>query len=243
MPRRTDFSARACSNSDFSSDRFGISRESELLRFDGAAPGSDAYRPQRLRRFKAKFLGTRILRRFEWRDFVNGLKDFSPYEKGQVTRAMRRQIHESTWAEVRTAYASGIGLRELARNLGIPAGTVLARSKREGWTRQIQSAKALAISPAQSPSRSTAEAVAMTMAERGKRHVERVAGVVERTMPAVEGMEPGMILDRIEDIDRLDKVARRAYGLADGAGVSIGVVNIALLGMTPEEVGAPVVFI
>ena len=52
------------------------------------------------------------------------------------------RIAATTWAEIRTAYASGIGLRQLARNMGIPAGTVLARSKREGWTRQIAKAKA-----------------------------------------------------------------------------------------------------
>jgi hypothetical protein len=40
----------------------------------------------------------------------------------------------------KTAYAAGIGLRELARNMEIPAGTVLARAKREGWTQQIAAA-------------------------------------------------------------------------------------------------------
>jgi hypothetical protein len=30
---------------------------------------------------------------------------------------MRRTITKSTWAEIRTAYASGIGLREIARVL------------------------------------------------------------------------------------------------------------------------------
>ena len=50
-----------------------------------------------------------------------------------------------TWQQMKTAYASGIiGLREIARNMGIPEGTVLARAKREGWTREIQNAKALA---------------------------------------------------------------------------------------------------
>ena len=52
-----------------------------------------------------------------------------------------RRIPASTWAKIRTAYASGIGLRQLARNMNIPAGTVLARSKREGWTQQIAAAK------------------------------------------------------------------------------------------------------
>ena len=53
---------------------------------------------------------------------------------------MKRFITNATWAEIRTAYASGIGLREIARNVNIPEGTVLARAKREGWTREIQKA-------------------------------------------------------------------------------------------------------
>src|SRR5947208_16693169 len=56
---------------------------------------------------------------------------------------MRRTIAKSTWAEIQTAYASGIRLREIARNMGIPHGTVLARANREGWSRQIQNVKAL----------------------------------------------------------------------------------------------------
>src|SRR5437588_3917416 len=40
-----------------------------------------------------------------------------------------KRIPESIWTEIRTAYASGIGLREMARNMDIPEGTVLALSK------------------------------------------------------------------------------------------------------------------
>ena len=57
---------------------------------------------------------------------------------------MRKRLTRFEWAEIRTAYTSGIGLRELARNIGILAGMILARAKREGWSKQIQSAKALA---------------------------------------------------------------------------------------------------
>ena len=49
---------------------------------------------------------------------------------------MRREIE--TWQQVETAYASGIGLREIARNLNIAEGTVLSRAKREGWSRRIK---------------------------------------------------------------------------------------------------------
>jgi hypothetical protein len=51
------------------------------------------------------------------------------------------RISAATWAEIRTAFASGIGLRELARNMGIPEGTVLARANREDRTQQIENAK------------------------------------------------------------------------------------------------------
>ena len=56
---------------------------------------------------------------------------------------MRRKITNDVWEQVKTAFASGIALREIARNMGISPGTILSRAKREGWTRQIQSAKAL----------------------------------------------------------------------------------------------------
>ena len=69
---------------------------------------------------------------------------------------MRRTIAKSVWAEMKTAFATGsVSLRELARQMNIPDGTVLARAKREGWARQIQNAKALAkredASPAVTP--------------------------------------------------------------------------------------------
>jgi uncharacterized protein YjcR len=90
---------------------------------------------------------------------------------------VRRTITNATWAEIRTAYASGIGLREIARNMGIPEGTVLARAKREHWTREIQSAKALVKREDAAPAVTATEAVAITMQQRGERHLERMAGV------------------------------------------------------------------
>ena len=137
------------------------------------------------------------------------------------TFTTHRRLPNSTWAEVRIAHASGIGLRELARSMGIPAGTVLARAKREGWTRRVEAAKSLArqSSPAPVP---VMDAAAATMAERGQRHLQRMAGITEKVLPHVESMEPGSILDRIDDIETLDKVARRTYGLNDDATGNVG---------------------
>ncbi len=51
---------------------------------------------------------------------------------------MRRKITNETWEQIKTAFFTGIGLREIARKLGISEGTVLAHAKRHGWTQQIQ---------------------------------------------------------------------------------------------------------
>ena len=131
-----------------------------------------------------------------------------------------RKLPNSTWAELRTAHASGLGLRELARNAGIPAGTMLARAWREGWTRRIESARTLA---RQGPPVDVGEAAAASMAERGQRHLQRVAGIVERTLPAVEAMQPGEVLDRAADLDRLDKIGRRTFGLDESGGTKLAV--------------------
>jgi hypothetical protein len=128
---------------------------------------------------------------------------------------MRLRITKSTWAEIRTAYASGIGLREIARNMNIPEGTVLARAKRESWTQQIQSARALTKREDSTLTVRPLEAVAMSMQKRGERHVERMAGVSERGVDHIETMDGLEILNSVDQIERLDKVARRTFGLKD----------------------------
>ena len=143
---------------------------------------------------------------------------------------VRHVIPKSTWAEIRTAYASGIGLRELSRNMGIAEGTVLSRANREGWTREIENAKALAKREEVSPVVTPVQAVALSMQQRGERHLGRMANIVEKTVPHVEAMEPGAILDRIDDVETLDKIGRRTFGISDDAPSTNVAVNIAILG-------------
>jgi hypothetical protein len=55
-------------------------------------------------------------------------------------------LHRS-WQQIKAKYAAGIGLKEIACNMNIIQGTVLAMAKREGWTQQIEAAKqAIALS-------------------------------------------------------------------------------------------------
>ena len=89
----------------------------------------------------------------------------SERENGQLPlpgRSVRSRISSDVWEQVKTAYASGIGLREIARNMNIPEGTVLARAKREGWTQEIRNAKALA-KREDAPVVTATEAVAITI--------------------------------------------------------------------------------
>jgi hypothetical protein len=148
---------------------------------------------------------------------------------------MKRRLSRSDWEQIKTAYASGVSLREIARNMRIPEGTVLARAKREEWTREIQSAKSLA-KREEAPVVTATEAVAMSMQRRGERHLERMAGVSERGVDHIETMNGPEILDSVDQIETLDKVARRTFGLSDDDSHGNNViVNVALLGLKPED--------
>lgn len=125
---------------------------------------------------------------------------------------MRRQIPAATWEQIKTAFASGVGLREIARNMGIPTGTVLARASREQWTPRIEAAKSMA-KPVESAIVPACDAAAQTMQARAEQHVARMAGVTDRVLPHLESMEPAEILDGARNLERFDFVARRNYGL------------------------------
>ena len=92
---------------------------------------------------------------------------------------------------------------------------MVAHAKREGWTREIESAKALVKREDSAPAVTATEAVAITMQQRGERHIERMAGVSERGVDHIETMDGPEIVNSVDQIDKLDKVARRTFGLND----------------------------
>jgi hypothetical protein len=87
---------------------------------------------------------------------VNVRLNMSERENGQLPlakRTIRNRISSERWEQIKVAYISGIGLREIARKTNIPEGTVLAHAKRYDWTQQIQVAtqqQSDAITPVQS---------------------------------------------------------------------------------------------
>jgi len=122
----------------------------------------------------------------------------------------------------------------------IPEGTILSRAKREGWTREIQNAKALAKGEDASPAVTPVQAVAASIQQRGERHIERMAGVSERGVDHIETMHGPEILNSVDRIKKLDKVARRTFGLDDippGGHFTLNVLNLGDLEVDVRESG------
>ena len=155
--------------------------------------------------------------------------DYAPFAlaSGMIEISVRSRICLETWEQVKTAYAAGVGLREIARKMKIPEGTVLAHAKRNGWTQQIELAKQDAKSM-QSDAITPMQSVAVCMQERAHRHVARMAGVTDKVLPHLEAMPPKEILDRPDQVDRYDRVARRNYGLDKAPGGTPSL-NVAVL--------------
>jgi hypothetical protein len=111
--------------------------------------------------------------------------------------------------------------------MGISEDTVLSRAKREGWTQQIRNAKTLA--PRQRKASAVAEAAAVTMKERGERHIAGMAGTVDKIMETVQGLDGAELLQLIERLEKFDKVARRTYGLSENGTDQEPCVRLALV--------------
>ncbi|HSS17009.1 MAG TPA: hypothetical protein VLQ29_08505 [Candidatus Dormibacteraeota bacterium] len=94
----------------------------------------------------------------------------SERENGQLPLAKRtfRRISSERWEQIKTAYAAGIGLREIARKMNISERTVLARAKRHCWTQQIQVATQQQ-SDAITPMQSVPQSLAAILSERKER--------------------------------------------------------------------------
>jgi hypothetical protein len=66
------------------------------------------------------------------------------------------------------------------------------------------------------------------MQERGERYRERIAGVSERVIDHLETMHPNDVLSRSSQVEKIDTVARRTFGL-DNAEKGTGALNLNVL--------------
>ena len=75
------------------------------------------------------------------------------------------------------------------------------------------------------------------MAERGQRHLKRMAGVSEKAVDHIETLNGPAILNSVDEIEKLDKVARRTYGLKDDPYSGHFTLNILNLDMFSVDTG------
>jgi hypothetical protein len=71
------------------------------------------------------------------------------------------------------------------------------------------------------PSLPAVRCIAWLMEQRGERHRERMAGVSERVVDHLESMDADSILSRSSQVEKIDTIARRTFGLdipASGSG-------------------------
>lgn len=117
---------------------------------------------------------------------------------------MRRKITDEIWEQIKVAYISGISLRELARKVDIPEGTVLAHAKRHGWTQQIQAATgqlAVMQSDAITPVQSVPQSLAAILAERKERtRVGLSKFTAEAAEQAAEHRDKLSIAGKVKDV-------------------------------------------
>jgi hypothetical protein len=136
----------------------------------------------------------------------------SQSDNGQLPlakRTIRSRISSERWEQIKTAYAARIGLREIARKMDIPEGTVLACAKRHGWTQQIQVAtgqlavmQSDAITPVQSVPQSLA-AILSGRKERSRLSLSRFAA--EAAEQAAEHRDKLSISGKVKDVADVHK--------------------------------------
>jgi DNA-binding transcriptional regulator LsrR (DeoR family) len=147
-------------------------------------------------------------------------------------QTVRSRIASERWDQIKTAYASGIGLREIARNMNIPEGTILSRAKREGLVKANQPCE-IARETRGHSAFTPMEAVALTLNERKdktKLHLSCYAVGSER-----KAANHGQKLKIARQVKDVAAVAESVWPAEKQEGPSV-LVNIALLGIDPRTV-------
>lgn len=142
------------------------------------------------------------------------------------------------WNSLKTAYAAGVGLREMARATGISENTVLARAANEGWTQQVEAAKALVTVKVDEQSKAIGgtSAVINALQKYGDKTKLRLAKGISKGSLAVSKMSGEVIVEKAGNVKCLVDGASKLHGWGQDGEKSGALVNINLLGIDPSQV-------
>lgn len=137
---------------------------------------------------------------------------------------MKPRLPATDWNQLRAAFIAGGSLRGLARNAGIPQGTVLARAHREGWKQLKREALDLMHGPKRDGQNDITQSIASEAAERGKKHIERMQTLCDGLGEHAASLTPAALFDQVSKLNVFDLVARRSLGLESvGAGQTVNI--------------------
>lgn len=146
-------------------------------------------------------------------------------KKAKTVARVRRP--KTDWPGIRMLYATGVTQDELHKRTGIPLGTICSRSAREGWDADRKRLQEL-----ERVQQAKTQELLAAMPERGRRWVSRVAEQTDRHLSVLEAEPIATIkdVDRvIGTLDKVDRVARRSYGLDEEGSGSRTIVNLGFL--------------
>lgn len=145
---------------------------------------------------------------------------------------------EIDWNSLKTAYAAGVGLREMARATGISENTLLSRAAKEGWTQQIEEAKALATVKVDEQSKAIGGSLAVINAlqKYGDKTKLRLAKGISKGSLAVSKMSGEAIVEKAGNVKCLVDGASKLHGWGQDSEKGGTLVNINLLGTSPSQV-------
>jgi len=113
------------------------------------------------------------------------------------------ELSEQLLVQLQEAFISGKGFKELCLENNLNISSVLKRAKLENWAKpkpQLKKTKVI-----QKDKRD--------LLQRGHDYAHRMANILEETLSFIEDQEPENRIGLIDEIEKLDKVARRSFGL------------------------------
>jgi len=129
------------------------------------------------------------------------------------------------WGAIKTAYLSGITLKELSVRFSVNHNTLLSRSAREKWS--VPPARFNAMN--EIPTEKTTPILLSLWTERALNIREKEYRISEKALNHAEQLSEDQIIRQADGIDKLAKIGRRATGL-DKEESNKNAVNIAILG-------------
>jgi helix-turn-helix, Psq domain len=150
---------------------------------------------------------------------------------------------EADWDSIKIAVCGGLTLKEAANAYGVPRETIKKRAQRQNWptptaikteAERVLNKAGMSLSPVKSPVSPTS-VIAKNWAEKAESH--RVLAFKMARKALLKADRRRLPLKDWSDIEKADKMARRASGLeSEGIQVNVG---IQLLNQRLEQVDLP----